>query len=300
MNHLGIHVSKQSKISLSKTSRPLQKAIKDDVIDNGFGVCQIFTHGPRNTKKNDLSVEKITDTCSKGQVTLVIHSSYATDSVWFDKRIVGHLKDQIKTADELNAYGIVVHLVSGITDETIVTVLSSLPEHKALILLEPDSFSQYNDAKQISSLCSSLKDVSGWGMCLDTAHLYSYGQKISSYDEMKLWLENMANVDRIKLIHLNGGVKCKKFPCQDQHRAIFSREDAIYRQHIKLAKTKLSVKRLRQSGAWFLMAIAKEKDIPIVFELNDIKSKMNQEKSEKALGSIRFSLSVVKNITKKM
>ena len=73
-----------------------------------LNAVQIFTHGPRNTSKNNnnyVNIRKVTH-----GISLYVHSSYPTNPWNDDEKIFEHTIEQFSSSHDLGAKGVVLHI----------------------------------------------------------------------------------------------------------------------------------------------------------------------------------------------
>jgi len=155
MVKLGIHVTKASKVlDDKKPAKSLVKAIERECDILPINAVQIFTYGPRNTKKNTLKYDQIMEYKDDNKIDLSVHSCYASVSIWkvptehykakdklvseyptdtpkqkaFDQTYRASIKlieDQIKSCTKIGAWGLVLHITKH-PPETVAKVMKFL------------------------------------------------------------------------------------------------------------------------------------------------------------------------------
>ena len=219
---LGIHVSKNCKISKDK-SKTISEAIIRDVEKYGINCVQIFTHGPQNFKENNLDYEEIKKCCN--DINIYSHSAYLSVGIWNikskeDKTQINLLKAQLMAIKKCGGNKVVLH-ISKKSPEVISNIMNIIKpimkQTKTKLLLEmiaskadknltyetPEKIN--NLIEQISKLTNDKPNKSNWyGFCIDTAHIYTSGVDISTYEKMQTWFENLKYPHMIDMIHLNG------------------------------------------------------------------------------------------------
>lgn len=151
------------------------------------------------------------------------------------KRIIKVLENELNIVSQLNTLssGVVIHPGNNIDREnglkaiaTSINQITFSPGSK--LLLE-------NSAGQGTSLATTLDEIKTiidhvhpdqrqyLGVCIDTCHLYAYGDyDISQLDEMKrLWtdFDRIIGAEYLSLVHLNDS-KCVQKSCKDRHANI--------------------------------------------------------------------------------
>jgi endonuclease IV len=253
---IGIHNSKSSHI-LDANYKTMEESIKYETDLLSLNASQIFTHGPRNRRRNKMNYDKIKQVCTDNNIKLYVHGSYLTVGLWSINKEpekisinVKHIIDSLMSCLKLNARGLVIHLPKKEVND-IKECFDILENHilnhnqsklllKCRILLEapamaPDDNKTYETPKKINKLCNILsKSKLKWGLCIDTAHLWSGGIDFSKRHSWDLWISELTDnaTKRIKLIHLNGALKKNFGRGKDVHIIPFSEEDAIWSSYI--------------------------------------------------------------------
>lgn len=203
VNLIGFHINKES--LLSSVEYGIKKKCK--VIQ--FILTDLNT--PYNLTKNEL--KEVRKLIKDHKILLYIHASYNVnlckefdESTWW----MDNLLNDIKITHELGGIGVVVHfgkqleLSKNIALNNMYFAITYLYEKtrqfNVQILLE-------NTAGQGTELCYKIQDIDKFfkklsnmddkiGLCLDTCHLYSGGNKLdfNNYKSLK---------KHVKLLHLN-------------------------------------------------------------------------------------------------
>jgi deoxyribonuclease-4 len=212
---IGIHSSKKSKLT-GKLFTKMSDAILHDLEETGLNAVQIFTHGPRNSRKNAIDYDEI----KKIPIRLFVHSSYVTAGMWKitadnsttakSRAAIAHIQDQINSCADLGSCGLVIHLPKkemSVIYEAMRVVSKSINQKKIPILFEmtsvkPDPKKTYETPEKLNALGVELNKIKGlnWGYCVDTAHLWGAGVDVSDEKTMDNWFKRARN---ISLLHLN-------------------------------------------------------------------------------------------------
>ena len=239
---IGVHAGKKSLVLPSaKPRKTLTAAIDEDLSVYGLNAVQIFTHGPRNNNRNKFEAKNIEKVCS--DVDLSVHGSYLLPGVWKYKfakddskltdaeqkknnQIIGIMKSHLKACEEVGAWGLVLHVTKQPPKHVaaVVRVFKPLARKFGIkIVLEmvasKADAKTYETPKKINYVSKLIGKGSWWGWCVDTAHLWGAGVDIQSYDNMKQWLSELDDPDKIVMFHLNGSEnargsgKDKHWPC---------------------------------------------------------------------------------------
>lgn len=242
---LGVHVTKISKVlDDKKAADTLYAAINRDIDELELNAVQIFTHGPRNSRANNIDYKQIEETCS--DLDLSVHSSYGSVSIWkitpANKTTTSSVKtmkliiDQLKACEKIGAWGLVIHVNKQLPRQ-VAYVMSLLKKYAkgtgVKIILEmvsskTDGNKTYESPDKINNLTELIGvGESWWCWCVDTAHLWGAGVDIQSYDNMKRWLDDIKYPDKVEMFHLNGS-SAVMGSGKDKHEILFSVDDKIW------------------------------------------------------------------------
>lgn len=210
----GIHVTKKSlflQVNKAMESKTMLAAIKANCSIFNITAVQIFTHGPRNSAANNINKDAIKEYCKKNHICIVVHASYMSN-IWKDTAFVRkHMQDQLQAANALGAIGLVIHLPKEYNGDIVERIMKKILDNKPLncpILLETECSKQidYTTPFIINDICKRLGAIKGWGLCIDTAHIWASGANISTSGSLHSWLKQLTKcaLSKIKLLHLNG------------------------------------------------------------------------------------------------
>jgi endonuclease IV len=267
----GIHVSKTREFGSRKARKTILDAIREDV-DLGINFVQIFTHGPRNMRKNNIDYAAVAKYCGENNIGIVVHASYLTPSVWtkFDQEhIRKHLQEQLSACISLGAIGLVLHLPD-LPPDAIVTKLREFVHlggkaSKSRLILETEprkGINNYCKAERLNELCEAVSRVipnDRWGLCIDTAHMWSSDIDLSSAVSMKEWMKEFKYSENIVLVHLNGGSHSRGC-LKDVHEVVWSASDKIFGYNDSGF--------VEDTGAYFLIEWCRVHHIPVIMEIN--------------------------------
>lgn len=268
---LGVHVSKSSKVLDEESkSRTVEEAVVADTQYFGFNAAQIFTHGPKGRAAVKMDEEAVQVACVKHQLVLVTHSSYVSATFWNGES--RHLIDQLQTCDSIGAIGLVLHLPAKLTATEIATRLLEFSRIRivrnlhARILLENHPYKSsefsFETPQKINSLCHAIKvyhvPESLWGLCIDTAHLWTSGEDLTTKEQMQDWLAKLQYSNKIKLVHLNGNFTDFNSG-RDEHAIVFSKDDRIWGDYSN---------KTIESGVAALVKFCQKNRIPMIMEIN--------------------------------
>lgn len=279
---LGIHVKKTSSAlgPPHRERKTLANAIQVDCSILGLDAAQIFTHGPRNHVKN-LNQQDIVDIKAlSGTISISVHSSYPTVAIWnlthankdtpASKRIIGHIRDQLKCCAEIDARGLVIHISRKRPSVIVEAMEICAPIAKKIgvpIWLEMISSKAHEDLtyetpEKLNRLVDCLKhiDPAVWGLCVDTAHVWGSGTDISDRDQMDAWMSDLTDATRAKIsiMHLNGSSSAFGSG-SDKHEVAFCSADLIYGKNLKSPHL---------SGVKSIIDYCTPNRIPVILEIN--------------------------------
>lgn len=254
-----------------------------------LGAWQIFSHGPKSKKliKQD-NPEQIYELAKK--IPLIIHSSYLTS-----QKDISHITDQIYTARQYGAHGVVIHIpkisvaeIIKITEDIINTIKNDdyfseiVAKHKG-----KNNMGKFNmpiipriiwEAKAIKKCDQSFESPEKWnalatalkenninpdtvGLNIDTAHIYASGAKINTSEDVIKWLSGLSELCmtymKSGLLHLNGNEYHQDVRAGDKHAIPGSKEDMIWKDE----------KDITNSGCSEFIKWAQSNNIPIILEL---------------------------------
>jgi endonuclease IV len=297
---LGIHVSKKSILKGDKLRKTLLQSIKDDVKTFGINAAQIFVFGPRNRNRNAIDVEEINKLCEEENVYLTIHSTYITPSVWKVnlktlkddktkdemKQHLKHFIDQLKASVEFNTAPLVVHLPRAPLEdvvETLKILAKFITKYKAIVYFENvpcdiKNGNEYSSPVKLNKLVEEFSKVlpdDNYGVCVDTAHIWSCGINLSTRQSQEKWFDELTDktVKMIKQFHLNGS-KDKTFNSnKDEHYLALSDADDLYNfdQDVK------NDKKINDLGISALCKFAKKNNVPIICEIHGDRGSSDSE-----------------------
>ena len=152
---------------------------------------------------------RLRDLVTSREVTLAVHGSY-TAAPWNPDKPHGAVQtaSELATVRAVGAFGLVIHLglpgpeaVRGGLARVAARLESEFPLAGAAGVAAPTLFLEnpwsknapglYSDAEGLLSLLDSEEAGDGivLGLCVDTAHLYTAGADIASYESAAAWLE---------------------------------------------------------------------------------------------------------------
>jgi len=279
---LGIHVTKKSKVlePPERERKTMKDAIEFDTSILGLNCAQIFTYGPRSRRRVSINYNNVKNYCVENGISLVVHSSYPSIKIWDvnernknskeSKDYIKHIFDQLDSCQKIGAFGFVLHTKAENIEKIIETLKILEPiilKTKVRLILEnpgikstPETF---ETPDKLNNLCYYLKhsglNSKYWGLCIDTAHLWSSGVDVSSGSSMMEWLRNFNYKNKISLFHLNGS--SSNMGSKDIHAIAFLPNDKIWHKYYINND-------IRNSGAYVVIKFCKKNKIPIICEIN--------------------------------
>jgi endonuclease IV len=248
----------------------IEGSIQESLDDYKVNYFQIFNIGPRTYKRSNIDYDSLKLFCKKNNLSFVIHSSYVSASIWkktLTDKALKHFEDQINSAAELKADGVVFHIpkdsIENIVDR--MKVLSKIANKENIkILLESKPIKnkayRYGDPEILNELCKALKEakIKGFALCIDSAHLHASEIELSSYEDAKKWFDTFKYHNKIKLFHLNGS-EANFGSNRDVHAIPFSSTDKIWNKYKD---------DIKNSGFAYFCKFAKKNGVNIIFEIN--------------------------------
>ena len=338
---LGIHVAKKSKVigcddpKGRKTRKTIVSSMDDDISSLKLNIAQVYTHGPRNNKRNNINCKNIGEYCEENDIDIIVHSTHILPNMlwkvnmgWYSQykkgekdaindedyddiamyeRCMGYLEDQFLVCKQIGdrCKGLVVHL----GDVSIGKMVKILPilgdlidKYKIYVFFEnvhvrinPNNDTSYDtydsegewkmsekdkkkinidrhvdpgsnqcsSARRLDELCSGFSKILNpkvWGICIDTAHVWSCGVSLTWKFEQDKYFKLMKKKTKkqIKLFHLNGS-KCKTFrKNRDEHYIAMSKQDDLYPSDIPP----------EDLGIFSIIEFSITRGVPIICEIN--------------------------------
>jgi deoxyribonuclease-4 len=278
---LGCHVYKENEF----IAKDIQSTIYDfEAYSLPMNVAAIFVSNPRKLQISlkDKNKEKLKEFIKRGKINIIAHSSYVA-ALWGKTQLIRNnslnfVLKEYKICKEVGISGLVVHLpkekmlkkekniikklidkISADDDNTPPTIYLETP---AIIPM----WSNYDTGQKLSKLfyiINSFKKNHPFGLCIDTAHIWTSGHDISTYEGANRWFSELMDMPYIPydklIIHLN-----------DSARDLGTGPD----KHASLTKGKIwssykTREELKKSGLFFILEFAKKHNIPIILERNN-------------------------------
>ena len=196
-------------------------AARQSAVDVGFNAVsfQIFVAGPRNmatTMTEEEAGELRGYLDNHRGFTVIAHGTYL-DFPWSGNQYIAHfIKGELALCARAGISGLVVHLGKPPVEAVREILPRLIADHPVLIYLETNHIrpenSHYDTPEKLAALFRSIREVDPelckFALCIDTAHIWSCGADIQSYEAAEDWLNRLERVsdvippDRIAF-HLN-------------------------------------------------------------------------------------------------
>jgi endonuclease IV len=189
--------------------------------ERGVRCGQLFIMSPYQTswvKLEDADMRA----CAANGFRMYAHANYLSHMC--NAATVGVIHMQIKRAMELDLAGLVVHLENASIEDNVRAAIG-LCEYRARVAAEmgvskwaPLLFENNALTKApvfdtgtklkafVHGVAAAGYEPRDFGVCIDTAHLWSCGQNIQLSSAMKAWLDEFDGARWIKLFHLNDNI----------------------------------------------------------------------------------------------
>ncbi len=222
----------------------------------------IFVAGPRSYSINidDIEAEEI----RKLFLDIYVHNTYISHP-WNNKISAIHsIHNQMNICKKMNANGFIIHLPKDSIDN-IIKVLPKLyiPDSLTRIYLEipalKPSNALFHKPKNINELFIRIRNevdpnLDYFGLCIDTAHLWSSGVDLSDYKSAETWINELDLDPKCLLIH-----------CNDNDKELGQSPDI----HSSLTHGKIwnnYKDNLLESGLYAILKFAKLNNVPVILE----------------------------------
>lgn len=227
-----------------------------------ISIVAFFVAGPRTYSIN-IDNDEIEGLASLN-IEKFIHNTYISHPWKNSNSAIHSIHKQINICNKINATGFIVHLPKD-NINNILKILPKLydPEDTTRIYLEipalKPSNSFFHNPQNLNTLFERIKNeidpnLNHFGLCIDTAHLWSCGVDLSSYELANEWLNNL-NIDP----------KCLMIHCNDNDKELGQAPDI--HNSVTHGQIWQSYKdNLKESGLFAILSFANEFDIPIILE----------------------------------
>lgn len=258
---IGPHIDRNKSFSDSITK------MKDCILNRtNFEITAMamFVAGPRtfNVNIDDCDIEFI----KNNNLQVFVHNTYLSVPWKGTDMAIRSLKKQLELCHQINAKGFIIHLPKNESNDTIIKQLKEILNHEiaVCIYLETPAISKgsvFHCPNRLNSLFSSIKQELDpnemyFGLCIDTAHIWSSGVDISDYSNARDWLNDL-NIKNI-MFHLNDNVRPLGV-APDQHQALM--EGEIWKSY-----KGTSLENQKKSGLYAVLQYAQDNKCPIILE----------------------------------
>lgn len=196
--------------------------VRRDAKEHGFKAeaFQIFVAGPRSLEitLSEKESEQLAAYIKKENIRVVAHGTYM-DSPWGGNAYLAKfIRTELALCSKSNISGLVVHLTTAPVDAVmeylprLVTLINNVVLYLEVSHVKP-YHSHYETPKKLAVLFAAIrkqldKNLNTFGLCVDTAHLWSSGVDIRSYKAAAAWIAQLDSVSGIIppkaiMIHLN-------------------------------------------------------------------------------------------------
>jgi len=210
---IGFHVGKRGRgESLSQSIVQGVELAREMGVD--MGCVQVFVMGPQNSHVTVTTDEAhVLRKLSDGGIHIYVHSSYITANV-YKPESAGYAKvicqKQHELCDTIGASGLVVHLprdtpeVAAAGYAVAVKYKRSTPVLMEIETAKPPKY-LYQTPEAIGELSLVLSKIDrDYGVCIDTAHLWSCGESLANSEDANRWLQAYSDLHiPHTLVHLN-------------------------------------------------------------------------------------------------
>jgi endonuclease IV len=259
---IGPHINRNNSFRTSVES--IKESIKNRTLID-ITAFAIFVAGPRSYSIN-ITDDDI-DYLKNCGLHIFVHNTYLTSPWKGVYKAMESIDLQLSYCDKINAKGFIIHLpkekdIDNIIDKlhSIIINKEDISKSNTIIYLEIPAISKnstYHCTDNINELFDKIykkldNQMKRFGICVDTAHLWSCGVDVSSYNNTIDWL-NELNVPNV-MFHLNDNTKSLgKAP--DEHIELTAGE--IWKSYSGFEK---------DSGIHAVIKYAQKNEFPIILE----------------------------------
>ena len=225
-------------------------------------------HEDKSDKHEDKSkkYDKHSDREDKSNgIKIIAHSAFAAYPWTGMPYPAIFIKKELKVCRRAGLHGLVVHLGKQDISEVMKNITNLMIKNCPLIYLETPSLkpenSHYVKPKDIGLLFKSIKkidpELKHFGLCIDSAHLWTSGIDIGNYENTAAWLDEILQQgipNKNIIIHLNDS-KTPKGSGIDQHAMLM--EGLIWKSYIDSPKA---------SGLYAFLDFSYKNQIHIILE----------------------------------
>jgi deoxyribonuclease-4 len=284
---IGHHVNRDSD-NLSITNYIKKAILCGNVYNIKINTAAIFVSNPRGLNiilKDESEQEELRNFIKKTNINIIAHSSYVA-YIWNKKnpkKYMDFVEREYITCKENLLSGLVIHLTKDSilkkkyiksTIEELINKVHIINENSSenipIIYLETPAivpmWASYDTPKKLSALFNIINKINKnhpFGLCIDTAHLWTSGNDISTYEGAKRWFSELMSSPYIPynniIIHLNDSAN-ELGHGPDKHESLT--HGFIWKDYKNRAS-------LKNSGLYFIIQFAKLHNIPLILERNN-------------------------------
>lgn len=229
-----------------------------------FNTISMFVYGPRSHIQTLTDYDK--EHIPSLDLQIYVHNSYITHPWKMESKAIRGIVNQLTICDNIKAKGFIIHLTKLDVEQT-VQIMNSIidPNIHTRIYLEIPALKPENSIYHNPQMLNKLFEQGNktFGICIDTAHLWSCGVDISDYKSAELWLSEIEIDPEYLLFHCNDNEK-NRGQAPDEHSALF--EGKIWSKY----KDNLS-----ESGLFAFINYAQNNNIPVILERKPAKLLIN-------------------------
>jgi endonuclease IV len=165
---------------------------------------QFFVVGPQNyTTVEWLNTREKRAAFRRDPRKKIVHGSYV-DYPWGGNKVaVYNIKRELQICKEIGAIGLVVHIPSDV--KKIAAIIDKLLDGKPSkvdLILEVNARGGWTPP-ELNKVLQIVRRRKGVGVCIDTAHLWSAGIRLTTAEQVQEWARGLCDKKLIKLVHLN-------------------------------------------------------------------------------------------------
>ncbi|MDE2100853.1 MAG: TIM barrel protein [Patescibacteria group bacterium] len=224
----GPHINRKYSSKKGATMTDQVRAAVGIATNEGFDVkaASVFVSNPRGwkmTMTNDEAAE-LKEYLEETKMCVIAHGSYLDVALFSkDKRVPAgrFIREEVKMCAAAGIRGLVVHLPNKGVDDVVASIPSVFTLDKTvLVYLETPavspSKSHYETPEKLATLFAAIRKkvdpkLMKIGLCIDTAHIWTCGVDISSYEKAEAWLDELRKYEDVIppshiMFHLNDSV----------------------------------------------------------------------------------------------
>jgi endonuclease IV len=180
-------------------------------VERGVRCGQIFIMQPQAAKWVEMDDGDVR-ACAKNGFHLYAHANYMSHMC--NGAMTGIIHMQIKRSGDLDLHGLIIHLENASVEENVRAAVGlcayRLQAGGARLIFEVNALTKNPPFDTGAKLKAFVNGVAAhgygpdaFGVCVDTAHLWSCGQDIRTSEAVKAWLDEFDGARWMALFHLN-------------------------------------------------------------------------------------------------